>query len=274
MKLPKISIVTPSYNQGQFLEETIQSVLSQDYPHLEYFVFDGGSTDNSVDIIKKYEDQLACWVSEPDRGQSDAINKGFRRATGEIVTWLCSDDTYFPEALKSAGAFFSKHPEVDVVYGDVAAIDAKSQIFAAIRSLNFSLLGLLSRIGSIPQPASFFRHKILDQVGFLDEKIDYCMDYEFYLRTAIAGFKFQRIPKTLATYRYHSASKTVTGTSVHNKHNEAMERHQDKYARGLYNLRVLKFVKLWFKLKRALVNVDRYWEYREHYLRQYIRSRT
>lgn len=270
MKLPKISIVTPSYNQGQFLEETIQSVLNQNYPDLEYFVIDGGSTDNSVDIIKKYQDQITYWVSEPDRGQSDAINKGFRRSTGEIVAWLCSDDTYFPGALKSAGTFFSKHPEVDVVYGDVAAIDEKSRIFAATRSLNFSLLGLLSRSGSISQSASFFRRKILDQVGFIDESMDYCMDYEFYLRAAIARFNFQRIPKTLATYRYHSASKTVTGTSVHNKHNEAMERHQKKYADGHYNLVTLKFMRKILNLQRIILNLDRYWQYRNGYLKSFL----
>ena len=270
MNLPKISIVTPSYNQGQFLEETIQSVLNQNYPRLEYFVIDGGSTDNSVDIIKKYKDQLTYCVSEPDRGQSDAINKGFRRATGEIVAWLCSDDTYFPGALKSIGSFFYKHPEVDVVYGDAAAIDEKSQIFSATRSLSFSLLGLLSRSGSIPQPASFFRREILDTFGFIDENINFCMDYDFYLRIAVAGLRFQRIPKTLATYRYHSASKTVRGIKEGTAREMEIEKYQKRYAVGLCNFTTLKVMRELLKVKRILLNLDRYWQHRKSYLKSFI----
>ena len=273
MRLPTVSIVTPSFNQGQFLEETIQSVLSQDYDGLEYFVIDGGSTDNSVDIIKKHEDRLTYWVSEPDRGQSHAINKGFGRASGEILAWLCSDDTYYPGTLNTVGRFFRQHPEVDVIYGDATAIDENSHVFAATRSLGFSLLGLLSRGTTIPQPASFFRRSILDQVGSIDEAIDYCMDYEFYVRVAIAGFKFERIPQTLATYRYHAASKTVSGKSENNRHNEAMEQHQAKYAQGRYSVNTLKMAFRLFKLKRMLFNIDRYWIYRSHYWQQLAKKK-
>lgn len=267
MNLPKITVVTPSYNQGQFLEETILSVIKQDYPNLEYIVIDGESTDDSVDIIKKYESYLSYRISEPDSGQSNAINKGFRKATGKIVTWLCSDDTYFPGTLIKVGTFMAQNPEIYVIYGDVAAINAEGKVITATRSLNFSRLGLLSRSGSIPQPASFFRKKVLDRIGYLDENIEYCMDYEFFLRAAYAGCKFQRIPETLATYRYHPGSKTVMGKSIHNKHNEAMERHQKKFVSN-YKMTLLKLLRILFKVKRIILNLDRYWKYRKTYFKR------
>ncbi|MCJ7735245.1 MAG: glycosyltransferase, partial [Anaerolineales bacterium] len=122
-KKPLVSIVTPSFNQQQYLEQTIQSVLDQDYPALEYFVVDGGSNDGSIEIIKKYQDQLSGWISEPDQGQSDAINKGFARSQGEIMAWLNSDDIYLPGAIRSAVAFLQDNPEVGMVYGDTNLID-------------------------------------------------------------------------------------------------------------------------------------------------------
>ncbi len=123
--LPRVSIVTPSFNQAAFLEETIQSVLSQDYPNLEYIIIDGGSTDGSVEIIKKYADKLAYWVSEKDTGQADAINKGLIRVTGEIVAWLNSDDIYLPGTIRAAVEALQAHPDCGLVYGDVLSVDAK-----------------------------------------------------------------------------------------------------------------------------------------------------
>src|SRR5512142_3420630 len=120
---PRVSIITPSYNQAQFLEASIQSVLQQDYPNIEYIVADGGSKDNSVEIIKKYQDHLAWWVSEKDKGHADALNKGFSHATGEILAWLNSDDVYYPDAVAEAVAVLQQHPEVGMVYGDADLID-------------------------------------------------------------------------------------------------------------------------------------------------------
>src|SRR5215208_2659718 len=120
---PRVSIITPSFNQGQFLEETMHSVLEQDYPNIEYIVVDGGSADNSVEIIKKYQGQLAWWVSEKDRGHADALNKGFSHATGEILAWLNSDDVYFPNAVSQAVSFLKTNPAIGMVYGDAELID-------------------------------------------------------------------------------------------------------------------------------------------------------
>ena len=156
---PKVSIVTPSYNQGEFLEETIRSVLLQGYPNLEYIIIDGGSQDNSVEIIKKYEPWLAYWVSELDRGQAHAINKGFKRATGEIVTWLNSDDFYARRALGSVAQSFHKQ-QVDLLYGDCFFLDSAAGEYKHVKALPNSEISLF--VGSLPQPSTFFRREVLN----------------------------------------------------------------------------------------------------------------
>jgi len=205
---PRISIITPSYNQRPFLEETIQSVLNQGYPNLEYIVIDGGSTDNSVEIIKKYKDQLAYWVSEPDKGQSDAINKGFRVATGEILAWLNSDDLYLPGTLQTVAEYFSSHPDVDCVYGDIYMIDEHGRRLFLRKSIPFDCRAHLFGGCLVPQPASFFRKTVIDRVGYLDTSLHYNMDTEFFVRCGHEGIKFGHIPQPLACFRLHPASKT------------------------------------------------------------------
>jgi glycosyltransferase involved in cell wall biosynthesis len=165
MNYPKISVVIPSFNQGQFLEETITSVINQQYPDLELFVVDGASNDNSVDVIKKYEQHLAWWVSEKDKGQSDAINKGFARATGEIITWLCSDDLYTPGTLHKVAEYFSKQPgNIGLIYGGITTfkngIDQRSNWGYQDKSVERYLAGM-----AFSQPAAFYRKKYLDQIG-------------------------------------------------------------------------------------------------------------
>lgn len=154
---PRISIVTPSYNQGQFIEETIRSVLLQGYPDLEYIIIDGGSTDESVEIIRKYERWITFWVSEPDSGQTNAINKGFKRSTGEIVAWLNSDDVYTAGSLCTAAKAFAEQPHVAVIYGKIDAIDADTSILSHISSREFDLEELYRR-DYIRQPASTLSH--------------------------------------------------------------------------------------------------------------------
>lgn len=208
--LPMISIVTPSYNQAQFLEETILSVLSQDYPSIEYLIIDGDSTDGSVEIIRKYEDRLAYWVSEPDQGQSQAINKGFQRANGEILAWMNSDDVYCPGAMRAAVDFLRLHPDVALVYGRAELIDGDGATLLPIPWEDFDVPTCITRQRyPIPQPAAFFRREAVQRVGLLDERLHYCLDWDYWIRIAMAGLKISKIPQTLARCRLHRDSKTV-----------------------------------------------------------------
>jgi glycosyltransferase involved in cell wall biosynthesis len=202
---PKVSIVTPSYNQGLFLEETIRSVLLQGYPSLEYIVIDGGSTDGSVEIIRKYEKWLAHWVSEPDRGQSHAINKGFTKATGEIVAWLNSDDVYERRALQQAAQFLVDH-QVDMVYADSHIIDENGRRTGTTDSPTFHLADLLMD-SFVPQQAAFFQRQVTDVVGLLNESFNYAMDYDLWLRIA-NRFSVRKAPGIWANYRICKGTKS------------------------------------------------------------------
>jgi glycosyltransferase involved in cell wall biosynthesis len=203
---PKISIITPSFNQGQFIEETILSVLNQNYPHLEYIIIDGGSTDNSVDIIKKYKDKITYWVSEKDNGQSHAINKGFKKATGDIVTWLNSDDMLFPKALETIGKVFINNPETDFTYGECEEwfqTGEKKVIPLPLKELD------VKRIYGFPyfQPASFYKRSALFDIGLLNEALNFSMDRDLFLRFAI-NKNILKIEEILAIYRHHDDSKS------------------------------------------------------------------
>ncbi len=213
---PKISIVTPSYNQGQFIEETIRSVLLQGYPDLEYIIIDGGSTDASVEIIRKYEHWITFWTSEPDGGQTNAINKGFKRSTGEIVAWLNSDDLYTAGALFTVAKAFAEQPNSAAMYGKIDVIDADTtslllyeSVLSHIGSRDFNLEELY-RHDYIPQPASFISAEAIERVGFLDERFHYIMDYNLWVHLGQIGAKIQYIPKTLARFRMHESSKSVS----------------------------------------------------------------
>lgn len=205
---PRISIVTPSYNQAQFLERTIISVLNQGYPNLEYIIIDGGSTDGSLEIIKKYERYLAYWVSEPDKGQSDALNRGFARSTGEILAWLNSDDMYLPEALFKVADMFRKHPSAALVYGDYIKVDADDRCVALRRQPSFDYQICLHSYTIAMQPASFFDRKAFFEVGGLDPSLHYTMDYDLILRLARYG-EVLHIGEYVAAFRFHSACKTA-----------------------------------------------------------------
>jgi glycosyltransferase involved in cell wall biosynthesis len=209
MTSPLVTIVTPSYNQAPFLEATIRSVLEQDYPAIEYLVVDGGSTDGSAEIIQRYAYRLAWWVSEKDRGQTDAINKGFARANGQILAWLNSDDTYLPGAVRQAVEFLQSHPEAGMVYGDCFFINAEGRRIGRFPAAQTDYRRLRQGYVHIPQQASFWRADLWRQVGPLDDSFFFAMDYDLWVRLA----KISRLvynPRAWANFRLHSAGKTVT----------------------------------------------------------------
>lgn len=211
MPLPRVSIITPSYQQAAFLEETICSVLDQNYPDLEYWIIDGGSQDGSVEIIQKYQHRLAGWVSERDSGQAEAINKGFARATGDIVAWINSDDYYLPGAIHAAVAVMEQNPDVGLVYGDVLAINGAGQ---TINVQTFRPMGLddLMQFSIIGQPSVFMRRSVLEQAGLLDLSYHYLLDHELWLRVA-QHCKLRYVPARWSVSRYHAAAKNVSQTS-------------------------------------------------------------
>lgn len=205
---PLVSIITPSFNQARFLEATVRSVLEQDHPNLEYLIVDGGSTDGSVDIIKKYADRLAWWVSVKDKGQTDAINKGFARAQGEILAWINSDDTYEPGAVSAAVKYLQEHPEVGLVYGDANFIDEEGRIIGRFAARQTDLARLRRGYVHIPQQAAFFRADLWREVGPLDPSFYFAMDYDLWVRLA-ARAPIHYTPQTWANFRLHSSGKTI-----------------------------------------------------------------
>jgi glycosyltransferase involved in cell wall biosynthesis len=206
--LPLVSIITPSFNQARFLEATLLSVLDQDYPNLEYLVVDGASSDGSVDIIHRFADRLTWWISEKDTGQSDAVNKGFRRARGEYVGWLNSDDVYMPGAVSAAVAAFRSNPDDAVVYGDARAIDANGRILNLMRARQYSLVDLMS-FNIICQPAAFMRNSAVKQVDYLNPSYHLLMDNLLWINLArIAHLVY--VQQTLASARYHDQAKNRT----------------------------------------------------------------
>jgi glycosyltransferase involved in cell wall biosynthesis len=184
MNLPKISIVTPSFNQARYIESTILSVLEQDYPAVEYIIMDGGSTDGSVDIIRRYEDKLAYWVSEKDGGQTHALIEGFKRSTGDILCWLCSDDLMVGRSLWEVAEYFSANPSARAVYGDAIWIDAEGDIIRQKKEHDFNRFIWLYYYNYIPQPSTFWRRSLYEQVGGLDPAFDLSMDADLWIRFA------------------------------------------------------------------------------------------
>jgi glycosyltransferase involved in cell wall biosynthesis len=206
--LPLVSIVTPSYNQARFLEFTIRSVIEQDYPNIEYILVDGGSTDGSQDIIHRYADRLAWWISKKDRGQTDAINKGFAHAHGHILAWLNSDDTYEPHAVSEAVEFLQVRPEVGLVYGDANFIDQNGCVIGHFPAARTNYQRLRRGYVHIPQQASFWRADLWKKVGPLDPSFYFAMDYDLWVRLA-AQAPIQYTPRLWANFRLHSQGKSV-----------------------------------------------------------------
>jgi glycosyltransferase involved in cell wall biosynthesis len=203
---PKISVVTPSLNQGQYIEATIESVLGQGYPNLEYIIIDGGSTDGTVGIIDRYSEHLANWVSEPDEGQTDALIKGFRQASGDILCWLCSDDLFEPGALREAAEIFAEHPDWQVIYGDSLWIDADSRPIRPKKEIPFIRFIWMYDHNYLPQPSTFWRRGIYEQVGGLDVRMELTMDADLWARFAERTTLYH-VPRTWSRMRYYPEQK-------------------------------------------------------------------
>jgi glycosyltransferase involved in cell wall biosynthesis len=205
----KVSIVTPSYNQAAYIEATMRSVWQQDYPSIEYLIVDGGSTDGTPDILRRYADRLAWWVSERDQGQTDALNKGFARATGDILAWINSDDTYEPGAVAAAVDYLIQHPDVGMVYADTNFIDDHGRPIGRFPAAQTDYSRLRQGYVHIPQQATFFRAELWRQVAPLDPDFYFAMDYDLWVRLAkLAPFAY--LPgRTWANFRLHSGAKTI-----------------------------------------------------------------
>lgn len=234
LNYPKISIVTPSYNQAQFLERTILSVLNQNYPNLEYIIIDGGSTDESVEIIKKYEKYLTYWVSEKDKGQAGAINKGFEKSSGEILAWLNSDDTYLPETFYKITKSFKQNPEADLIFGNMYFINKSDLVIGELRLTKLNIDNFLYEGISIPQPATFWKKNIFKKVGKIQVKYQYCMDFDFFVRIAEIG-KLMYIKEYLANFRIHENSKTSKYLDVWSyEHDDIIKSYLPKNIQNVY----------------------------------------
>jgi glycosyltransferase involved in cell wall biosynthesis len=227
--LPRITVVTPSLNQGRFIERTIRSVLDQKYPDLEYFVVDGGSTDGTVDLLETYGSRIR-WTSAKDRGQSDAVNKGLAQATGEVCSFLNADDLYEPGALLRVGEYFASHTEQVWLAGRCRIIDAEDR---EIRRLVTAYKNFWLRLGSyevltvlnyISQPAVFWRRRVMEEVGHLKETLHYGMDYDFWLRIG-KRYPLDTLPEYLAGFRVHPSSKTGATTRQFNEMWEIVQDH-------------------------------------------------
>ena len=219
-----VSVVTPSYNQGGFIERTIQSVLSQDIAGMDYVVTDGGSSDETVSILQRYQHRLR-WVSEQDSGQADAVNKGLGMTDGAVIGWLNSDDIYYPGAVLAVVDYFVEHPQIDLVFGNANHIDEHDRILEPYPTEPWDVKRL-QEVCFLCQPAVFFRRRLVERHGGLDASLRYCMDYEYWLRLANQGAAVAHLPQVLAGSRLHAATKTLgSRVQCHREINDMMRRH-------------------------------------------------
>ncbi len=210
---PRISIITPSFNQASFIGEALESVRLQNNDNCEHLVIDGMSTDGTIDLLRDQtrnrEQRNMFWISERDRGQSEALNKGFRRANGEIIGWLNSDDRYRAKCFEHVVQAFEDNPDVDIIYGDYLMVDEVGKVLKIRREIEFNAFILLyHHILYIPTTATFFRRRIFEEGNWLDETLQYAMDLEFFIRLAERGYRFKHIPQLLADFRMQPNSKT------------------------------------------------------------------
>lgn len=258
MSLPFISVITPSYNQSNFIEETIKSVIFQGYSRFEHIIVDGFSSDSTLEILSKYHHLKV--ISEKDNGQSEALNKGFRIAVGDIVAWINSDDTYEPGTFTAVGQYFEEHPNCNVVFGDFSIIDINSKKLKYVHCKEFTLKQLLQKGNSlIGQPSVFFRKIVLERIGYIDESLHLGMDYDFFIRLRMK-YEFRYIPLCLSNFRKHTNSKTIDGTKKDINIGFAISK---KYNGGKYSMLYINIIirKIYY-LYPSLGHTFNYFRYR------------
>ena len=242
---PRISIITPSFNQAAFLERTILSVLEQDYLRLEYIIIDGGSTDGSIDIIKKYQDCLAYWVSESDRGQAHAINKGLKMATGDWVAWQNSDDVFYPGAFEGLAREAAKVSHADLIIGNMNLIDKDGQVLRDIKYVRPTHRSLLAEGMVLTNQAAFWRRHVHEKIGYLNETLDCGFDFEWFLRL-LAGRDAAHVNATWGGLRLHEDTKSSNRQAVFGA----------EYREILKGREVSSFTKRYFQIRRMLLMIN------------------
>lgn len=257
---PKITIVTPSYNQGEFLEDTIISIITQGYPNLEYFVCDGGSTDNSVEIIKKYEDKIAWWCSERDNGQTDAINKGMKKATGDIVGWINSDDVMLQKSLFVIADFFENNKKCEFANGAICEIDRVGNVIR-FKHLIMSKFFMKHGSYSLCQQGMFWKRYLFEKIGYLDETFHAKMDVEWLIRNYEADTAVMLVDKPLGAIRVYDETKTAKGGDIWKNDAEKIhKRYNGMYVPRKYSIfRILFYM---WKLLRGCYLKNRIWRNR------------
>jgi len=203
-------VIVPSYNQAQFIGATLDSILQHNYRQLEFIVVDGGSKDKTLQVLQSYSDARLSWISERDKGQSDALNKGLQRASGDIITYLNSDDLLDPGAITFAVQYFDQHPEVDLLYGDGYFVDAQGRRLSAYKSAPFNLSLCILNGQDLAQPGTFWKSGLSKKIGLFDVDLHYRMDFDYWIRAALAGFRLEYVSGERAAYRLHNESKTVS----------------------------------------------------------------
>jgi glycosyltransferase involved in cell wall biosynthesis len=247
---PKISIITASFNQGQFLERTILSVLNQNYPNFELIIIDGGSTDNTIEVIDKYKKFISYWVSEKDSGQSNAINKGLKIATGDLLCFQNSDDLFCENSFKSIAKFYQLNPNFDGYYGDLLFIDAQDNVLEILKTSNFDMKAQILEGMQIFNQSFYFKKEICEKFGYLDEKLRFVLDYENVLRWANNGVKFAKVKNLMGAFRIHDEAKTSNLQDIRIQEHEQIK---DSYFKIIFQNKIpSKSVYLLLRLKKLL----------------------
>jgi glycosyltransferase involved in cell wall biosynthesis len=240
---PKISVITPSFNQAEFLERTIISVLNQDYPNLEFIIIDGGSTDGSLEIIKKYSKYLNYWISEKDGGQVNAINKGIKKSSGEWLAWQNSDDIYYPNCFRSLVKKIQKYPNFDFYIGNINLIDRYDRVIRDVRYVDPSYYSMLAEGMVMTNQAAFWSVKVHQKIGLLNENYDCAFDYDWFLKLS-KNFKGKSTNELYGGYRYHDATKTSNLTNKFHEENKIILADHNKF---------IKRIRIFFAFRRCLL---------------------